>query len=100
MNIPRAALLSVLAAVSLALVSAAQSVFNAVETKMFVAGDAQVGDQLGKAVAIDGNFALVGAPGCDNGAAQDVGAAYMFIRTANGWAPIKKLIASDGAAGD
>lgn len=36
----------------------------------------------GASVAIDGNYAIVGAPGLDNGR----GSAYIFLRTGNNWA--------------
>ena len=43
------------------------------------------GDQLGTAVAVDGDTVVVGAPGVDSSAAQDAGAAYVFVRSDEGW---------------
>jgi hypothetical protein len=59
-------------------------------------------DNLGYSVALDGSFALVGAPGTD-GAGTDRGVAYLFLKTqggVDGWGMIKTLKASDEADGD
>jgi hypothetical protein len=56
----------------------------------------------GIAVAIDGAYALVGAPG-EDGSGANSGAAYLFLQSQgglDGWGQIKKLVASDAAAGD
>ena len=53
-----------------------------VETKL-TAPDAQQGDELGQAVAIQGDIAVVGAPGA--------GAAYVFQKTTTGWQLDQKL---------
>ena len=53
-------------------------------------------DEFGYSVAIDGNTAIVGAPGDDHGQ----GAAYVFVRTAGVWGEPIKLTASDAAAND
>ncbi|MCH8033036.1 MAG: T9SS type A sorting domain-containing protein [Bacteroidetes bacterium] len=56
-------------------------------------------DRFGTAVAIDGDFAIVGAPGhTDNGA--ESGAAYIFRNDVTTWTEIAKLTASDGTTGD
>lgn len=66
-----------------------------------LASDAQGGDNFGNAVAIDGNYAIVGAFRERNGSANyDQGAAYIFLRSGNNWAEQAKLIAADGAAFD
>ncbi len=54
-------------------------------------------DQLGFAVAIDGNTAVIGAPKEDT-AFADAGAAYVVDMTT--WALLHKLVAPDGALGD
>ena len=63
------------------------------------AEDAASGDEFGTSVALSGDYALVGArfegPGGD-----DFGAAYVFVRTADGWVQQAKLIADDGEDGD
>ena len=57
--------------------------------------DAAAGDQFGRVVALNRNFALVGAP------AQNGGAAYLYNRfTATPWEQINKLTTTDPAAGD
>lgn len=54
-------------------------------------------DRFGTAVSIDGDFAIVGAPGhTDNGA--ESGAAYIFRNDVTTWTEIAKLTASDGTA--
>lgn len=57
-------------------------------------------DGFGTALALDGDLALVGAPGAATVAGSQVGAAYLFQRTASGWTEIAELRASDGAAND
>jgi hypothetical protein len=62
-----------------------------------VAGDPADVDQFGYAVALNGDFALVGAPR-EDGAGTDRGAAYLFDRTLGGpeaWGQVKKVVASD-----
>jgi hypothetical protein len=62
------------------------------------------GDDLGSSVAVsgDGNTAVVGAPGVDRSGGEPVGAAYVFVKPAGGWADTStytaKLTASDGGA--
>jgi hypothetical protein len=54
-------------------------------------GDAN--DNMGNSVAIDGDYAIVGAPGA-NGFQQDIGAAYIFGRNQSGpdnWGEVAKL---------
>ena len=46
--------------------------------------DASAGDRFGSAVAVHGQFLVVGAPGRDDGV-NEVGAAYFFERTPGGW---------------
>lgn len=63
-----------------------------------VAGDAQANDWFGASVAIDGDFALVGARRDNNNDRVDAGAAYVF--DVNTGSERYKLSASDGAAFD
>ena len=44
-----------------------------------------VGDQFGDSVSIDGDWALVGAPGRGSGVLLAVGVAYIFSRTGSTW---------------
>ena len=56
-------------------------------------------DRFGTALDVDGNFAIIGAPGhADNGV--ESGAAYIFRDDVTTWAEVAKLTASDGASGD
>ena len=67
--------------------------------KKVTASDSAAGDLFGDRVAISGNTLVVGAPG--DGA--DKGSAYVFEWDSGGngnWGEVKKLTASDGAAGD
>ncbi len=54
------------------------------EAALTVSPDNITGDQFGSAVALsnDGNTAIVGAPGADRDSTTDLGAAYVFQRTA------------------
>jgi len=59
-------------------------------------------DNFGMGVALDGDLALVGAPGDDTEGAN-AGAAYLYARTeggTDGWGEVIKLVAADAAAGD
>ncbi len=68
----------------------------------FISISVTAGDNFGIAVALSGDTALVGAFGDDaNGSSS--GAAYIFERDQGGadnWGQVKRLTASDGAAGD
>ena len=52
------------------------------------------------ATAAYGDYALVGAQGCDLGSNVNQGAAYVFHRNGTSWSQQAKLTASDGDAGD
>lgn len=67
-----------------------------------LATDRAAGNQLGGAVAINGNYAVVGAPDISEGNIPTSGqCAYVFERSADGkWIQIQKLVASDKASGD
>lgn len=57
-------------------------------------------DNFGASVAIDGDYAIIGAPGTDDGSI-DSGVAYVFYRHQEGnnnWGQQAKLAASDGGA--
>ncbi|MEM7203039.1 MAG: hypothetical protein AAF628_22455 [Planctomycetota bacterium] len=59
------------------------------------------GDEFGRAVALLGTRALVGAPRDDHGRGQDAGSAYVFERDGGGtWHQVAQLIADDGMAND
>lgn len=54
----------------------------------------------GSAVAISGNYAMVAASNAIVAGRQGQGAVYVFKRVGDHWQQIRKLVASDGAAGD
>ena len=58
-------------------------------------------DEFGYAVAIDGDTAVVGMPGDDDGTSLNVGAAFVFTSDSSGtWSQVAKLRASDPNAQD
>jgi len=61
--------------------------------------DGAAGQGFGTAVSLDGDTAVVSAPG-DDSSAENAGAAYVFVRGDTGWEQTAKLVASDGAEGD
>jgi hypothetical protein len=72
------------------------------EVKKLKASDQANSDLFGQAVAISGNFTLVGAPYADSGGTNR-GQAYVFERNQGGvdnWGEVKKLKASDQADND
>ena len=67
-----------------------------------VAADAADSASFGFAVALSGDYAVIGAPGAD-GEGTDRGAAYIYRRSQGGddaWGPVKTLIPDDYADGD
>jgi hypothetical protein len=70
-------------------------------TTKLSANDGQAGDLFGDpGLAISGNTLVVGAGGNDE-KGTDAGAAYVFVRDANGvWSQQQKLTAADARAGD
>jgi hypothetical protein len=70
------------------------------EVAQLVSDDIANSDFFGIAVALDGDMALVGAENGDYNA-TDSGAAYVFVRQADGtWPQVAKIGASDGAYDD
>ncbi len=63
------------------------------------ASDASAQDIFGSAVAIGGDYILVGA-GLDDDRGDNSGSAYVFYRNGNDWTQQAKLTAADGMAGD
>ncbi len=61
-----------------------------------VAADASSGDEFGSAVALDGEYAVIGACYADD----DLGAVYVFRREGENWVQQAKLTPSDGEPGD
>jgi hypothetical protein len=66
------------------------------------ASDGAACDGFGEAVAISGDWAVVGSPNDDNANGTNAGAVYVFKKRPTGnrrWEQIKKLIASDASGG-
>src|SRR6266498_686609 len=64
---------------------------------MLTASDAAVFDLFGRALAVSGDTAVVGAISDDTDAGPDAGSAYVFVRSGTGWSQQAKLTASDAA---
>ena len=71
---------------------------RAQESKL-VADDGSGGDAFGGSVALSGDYALIGAR-FEGPAGDDLGSAYVFVRTADGWIQQAKLTADDAEEGD
>jgi len=65
-----------------------------------LASDGAAGDNLGSCVALDGDLAIVGAPGADPNSVSNSGAAYVFHKGDDGWRQVAKLVANDPNADD
>ena len=61
--------------------------------------DIDADDEFGSAVAISGNYAIVGVPRNDD-LGENTGSAYIFVRNQNGWSQQVKLLPADAEAGD
>ena len=71
------------------------------EQQKLVAADGAANDYFGwAAVALAGDFAVVGACSDDIGGNRDQGSAYVFVRSGGIWSQQRKLTASDGATND
>ncbi len=68
------------------------------EDAKLTASDGMASDIFGISVAINGNYALVGASTCDEGRKGNagLGSAYIFSRVGTTWTEDAKLTASDG----
>ncbi|MBN1509649.1 MAG: LEPR-XLL domain-containing protein, partial [Sedimentisphaerales bacterium] len=64
-----------------------------VQEAKLAASDGAGGDEFGASVAIDGAYAVVGAPGVENGYSS--GAAYVFGRDGSDWTQQTTLLPSD-----
>ena len=78
--------LATLAAAWLAAAASAQT-----QTAILRASDGHLGNSFGASLDLQGDLALIGAPGAD-----DKGAVYAFERGPSGWVEVQKLVASDG----
>jgi hypothetical protein len=76
--------------------------FQAQEVSMLIPADGAAEDAFGRAVAIDGSTAVVGAP-FDDDRGLNSGSVYLFQRDQgglNGWGQAGKLTVPDGNVGD
>ncbi len=73
-----------------------------VPSQKLLASDKATSDEFGTAVAIsrDGQVLVVGAPRHAVGGRADQGQVYVYQRSGNSWTEVRRLTASDGAAGD
>ena len=69
------------------------------EQAKLTAGDAATGDRFGRAVAVSGDTAVIGAYWDDDGGTES-GSAYVFTRSGGVWSQQAKLTASDPGAFD
>lgn len=69
------------------------------EIDELLASDGAAGDEFGRAVAMDGDIIVVGAPDCCD-AELEAGSAYILRREGSSWVEQSKLLASDGEDGD
>ena len=70
------------------------------QTQKLVADDGATDDQLGWSVALDGDTAVLGAPGTADGGDFATGAAYVFTRDGDTFAQTQKLTTDDGVGAD
>lgn len=68
--------------------------------QQLVAGAAAADDWFGSSVALDGDTALVGAPGDNAGTAVNHGAATVFVRSGSSWSAQAELTGSGGASNE
>ena len=66
-----------------------------VQVARLAAGDPLLGAGFGESVAIDGDYAVVGAKFAANAAGLRTGAAYVFHRSGTTWSQVAKLTAQD-----
>ena len=64
------------------------------------ASDGVGGEQLGRAVAISGDTAVLGAPFADGTTTTDIGAVYVFVKSSGTWSEQARLEASDANTDD
>jgi len=72
---------------------------NWVQQAKLHANDGAAGDNFGFAVALDGDYAVVGAHENDDGG-SGAGSAYVFKRNGSSWSQQAELNASDASSGD
>ncbi|MDD3860327.1 MAG: FG-GAP repeat protein, partial [Bacteroidales bacterium] len=78
---------------------------NWIQTQKIVASDREELGWFGWSVAIDDNYAIVGAyheskDSYGNNSMEESGAAYIYMKNAGTWSEVTKVVASDRALGD
>ena len=68
-----------------------------VEICKLTANNGQAGDLFGSSVALDGNFALVGAPTASTFSTSSPGFAVLFQKSGETWNEVSRFSASDGS---
>ena len=71
-----------------------------IQQAKLVASDGGAGDQFGRTVSIDGEFAVVGAWQNNNERGASAGAVYVYRFNGAAWIQSAKLLAPDGQLGD
>lgn len=71
-----------------------------VQRSKIVAGDGAANDNFGWSVAIDGDYAVVGAPTDNNQRGTNAGSIYVFRRSGTSWVQETKQVGSSSNAGD
>jgi hypothetical protein len=72
---------------------------SALEDAKLVAADGAASDTFGRAVAVHGTRAVVGAP-LDNHNGKSSGSVYVFESNGSTWTQVAKLVSNDAANGD
>ena len=71
-----------------------------IQQAKLTASDGSAGDQFGRSVSIDGEFAVVGAWQNENERGASAGAVYVYRLNGSTWSQYVKLLAPDGEQGD
>ena len=71
-----------------------------IQQAKITASDGSAGDQFGRSVSIDGEFAVVGAWQNNNERGASAGAVYVYRLNGSTWTQYVKLLAPDGEQGD
>ena len=70
---------------------------NWITDQKVTASDGAGLDKFGQSVAIDGDYALIGAQG-RNASEDAVGSVYVFFNNGGTWGQVQKLMAADGSS--
>jgi hypothetical protein len=70
------------------------------QSARLVADGAANNDYAGRAIALSGDTAVVGAAGADVGDNPDQGAAFVYVREGGVWTQQARLVSDDGVGGD